>query len=203
MSIIASPASFIQQDYAIKLSCKPKNGCNLGFGLCKFCKNDFCTRHGQYQRILDKESINILDLNGLEMMSTVLNFNYALTPVQVRTVRLELFRLIKKTHPRWRYIWRIHFIDFVPHFHTISLVMLSPSYQVILDHWKTALKKIDHPNPEATKSYCQLTDNHEAWLKYIFQTSKVLQPSECPPKIDGQRWSYWGISKNWARKSKK
>jgi len=123
MSIIVNDAAFIQQDYAIKLSCKPKNGCNLSFGKCKFCTNDFCTRHGQFQRIEDKESINILDLNGLEMMSTVLNFNYALTPVQVRSVRLELFRLIKKTHPRWRYIWRIHFVDFVPHLNLISLVI--------------------------------------------------------------------------------
>ncbi len=185
--------------------CRPHNACQRGYIQRSYCIHDFCKRHGQFQRIDKAERILALGKPDVPAYAVTLPYGAILAPPRVAKARKHFLKQLCYHEPEVGYLWRLHFIDFVPHLHMILLVNDNRSNDkpnctnYIKPFWNESLSLIGHPHPSSERVQCEPVKTYKAWVRYVFQTGKTLSAKECPPKIPFSRWSFWDWNKAFQR----
>ena len=181
-------------------NCHPSCQCGLSFHLCKFCRRDFCTRHGQYQRIEDCNRVLGWGQPSVPCWSLSLPYGVILDSSLVSKTRGYFIELLKEQVPELGYLWRMEWVDFAPHIHMTILCYATHLETLVKPCWTEALQSIGHPDPSGARVSCTPTENYVKWLEYIFKTKMVLLSEQCPPRAKSLRWRYWNYSKNYPQK---
>lgn len=171
--------------------------CGCPFELTGYpCTSWACSRHGQKNRIVIVEPFELISPID-DCFVAVLNYGDFRFPSQVASARDDFkYRLRNDVQVLW---WTLHFIDKRPHlnlcFRQTSMVLHKGKiWKVIRQVWREIIHAKFGTVLGRKDAYIDtMKKGWTACVRYFYQTTKQLPPSECPPvmpRVIGKRKSY-------------
>jgi len=169
--------------------------CKLNNPNVVFCTSDFCHRHGQYQRIIDRQKVGSQPNDDWTCWAAVVQFGVDLPAPVAAKCKNTIRDALDWSMTNWHWLWRWEWKNWKLHLNMTILCSPNCGRSDIATHLHKPKFKLGLDDSTTYKTYCLRVRNWDKWHDYLFKTKSILAYHECPPKIDKQRWSYWGMSK--------
>jgi hypothetical protein len=107
--------------------CRPHCACQASFTLRGYCTFDYCPKHGRPQRIEKANRILSMGEPATDAYALTLPYGTMLAPNRIATARRHFLKTLQRMRPGIGVLWRLHFLNFVPHLNlTIKEMIIVP-----------------------------------------------------------------------------